>query len=87
MATRTVSPKSAKASSTDTVHVQRIASQSYAITIVGTTGLYLHKMSQKAQRDLLLAREEKDSRREAEDQARSHQGVSQLDVFLSGSVA
>ena len=59
MATRKVSPKSAKATSTDTVHVQRIASKSYAITIVGTTGLYLHKMSQKAQRDLLLGGKKK----------------------------
>ena len=54
MATRKVSSKSARATSTDTVHVQRIASKAYSITIVGTTGLYLHKMSQKAQRDLLL---------------------------------
>ena len=52
MATRKASPKSTLPSST--VRVQRIASKAYAITIVGTTGLYLHKMSQKAQRDLLL---------------------------------
>ena len=57
MATRKASPRPTLPSST--VRVQRIASKAYAITIVGTTGLYLHKMSQKAQRDLLLGGKKK----------------------------
>ena len=72
MATRKASPKSPLASSTDTVQVQRIASKAYNITIVGTTGLYLHKMSQKAQRDLLLGGKKKTA---AEKQGIKHDPV------------
>ena len=61
MATRKVSPNSTLPSSREEVQVQRIASKVYKITLVGTTGLYLHKMSQKAQRDLLLGGKKKTS--------------------------
>ena len=54
MATRKVSPSPKTPSSKGKVQIQRIASKAYTVTIVGMTGLYLHKMSQKAQRDLLL---------------------------------
>ena len=75
MATRKASPKSTVPSSLDTVHVQRIASKAYAITIVGTTGLYLHKMSQKAQRDLLLGGKKKTS---AEKQTIKHDPIQEF---------
>ena len=59
MATRKVSPQSKLPSSREQVRIQRIASKAYTVTIVGMTGLYLHKMSQKAQRDLLLGGKKK----------------------------
>ena len=43
----------------EAVLIRRIASKAYDINIVGMTGLYLHKMSQKAQRDLLLGGKKK----------------------------
>ena len=73
MATRKVSPKSTIPSST--VRVQRIASKAYAITIVGMTGLYLHKMSQKAQRDLLLGGKKKTA---AEKQTIKHDPIQEF---------
>ena len=59
MATRKVSPQTKVPSSRECVDVRRIASIAYKLTLVGTTGLYLHKMSQKAQRDLLLGGKKK----------------------------
>ena len=59
MATRKVSPQSKLPSSRGRVQVQRIASKAYNLTLVGMTGLYLHKMSQKAQHDLLLGGKKK----------------------------
>ena len=75
MATRIASPKPERATSTDTVHVQRIASKAYAITIIGMTGLYLHKMSQKAQRDLLLGGKKKSA---AEKQTIKHDPIQEF---------
>ena len=59
MATRKFSPNSTLPSSREEVKIQRIASKVYNITLIGTTGLYLHKMSQKAQSDLLLGSKKK----------------------------
>ena len=73
MATRKASPRSTLPSST--VRVQRIASKAYVITIVGTTGLYLHKMSQKAQRDLLLGGKKKTA---AEKQKIKHEPIQEF---------
>ena len=59
MTARKVSPKLKDPSSRERVQIQRIASKAYSITLVGMAGLYLHKMSQKAQRDLLLGGKKK----------------------------
>ena len=59
MTARTVNPKPKTQSSRERVQIQRIASKAYSITLVGMAGLYLHKMSQKAQRDLLLGGKKK----------------------------